>query len=99
MPLRAECADWTPPSDAGRVAFSAHVNEIAPADSRSRAKRVAGPEGRRARPKMTPVTEASPADDKSSFEAAFVRLLTKPRLAVGLMLAAVCLAAPSLFIG
>jgi hypothetical protein len=50
-------------------------------------------------PAAQPVTEDSPADEKSSRERAFIRFLTKPNLAVWLAVAAVCLAAPSLFIG
>src|SRR6185503_11807275 len=50
-------------------------------------------------PAAQPVLEDSPADGKSSFEKALFRLLARPKLGVVLAIVAVCLAAPSLFIG
>jgi hypothetical protein len=50
-------------------------------------------------PAAQPVTEDSAADGKSSLEKALFRLLTRPNLGTVLAIVAVCLAAPSLFIG
>src|SRR5262245_44270099 len=52
-----------------------------------------------ATPAAQPVTDDSPADGKTSLEQALFRLLTRPRLALGLVIAAVGLSASSLFIG